>query len=178
MGGVRRVMVVGHSGAGKDTACEYLAQVTRLRFAGTTSVYLARYVAARLGVTVEQTYRTRHANRNLWHKVGNDVRRLDPARLVRESLEHAELTGGVRKIEELQACRREGLVDLVVWVANDRARPGPTLTISPRDCDVVVENHDTLQGFHERLFEMAQSHGFPMKARREKSWMRIEPGEE
>lgn len=178
MGDVRRVMVVGHSGAGKDTACEYLAEITHLRFAGTTSVYLAKYVAAWLGITVEQTYRTRHANRNLWHKVGNEVRRLDPARLVRESLEYADLTGGVRKIEELQACRREGLVDLVVWVANDRARPGPTLTFGPAACDVIVENHASLEEFHERLREMARSHDLPMKARREKSWMRIEPGEE
>ena len=109
--GMMRVMVVGHSGAGKDTACEHLAAVTHLRFAGTTSAYLARHVAARLGVTLEQAYRTRHANRNAWHRVGNELRRLDPALLVRESLEHADITGGASKIEELRACRREGLVD-------------------------------------------------------------------
>jgi hypothetical protein len=117
-------MVVGYGGPGKDTACEYLAKVTHLRFSGTTSVYLARHVAARLGVSVEQAYRSRHANRNLWHKVGNEIRRLDPGLLVRESLRHAEITGGVRGIEEVEACRRGRLVDLIVWVANDRVRPG------------------------------------------------------
>src|SRR5262245_47607276 len=61
-GGRMRVLVVGPSGAGKDTACEYLARVTNLRFAGTTSLYLAKYVAARLGVSEEEAYRTRHAN--------------------------------------------------------------------------------------------------------------------
>src|SRR5262245_29765645 len=116
MAGWKRVMVVGHSGAGKDTACRILAEVTHLRFAGTTSDCLARHVAARLGVSVEQAYRSRHANRNLWHRVGNELRRLDPGRLARESLEHAEITGGVRGIEEIEACRREGLVDLVVWI--------------------------------------------------------------
>ncbi|MFO0843290.1 MAG: hypothetical protein U0797_12985 [Gemmataceae bacterium] len=146
---VRRVMFVGHSGAGKDTACRLLADVTGLRFAGTTSDYLAKYVADRLGATVEQAYRTRHANRGVWHEVANEVGMLRPGRLVRESLEHADITGGARKAEEVEACRREGLIDLVVWVANGRVRPGPTLTIGPEDCDVVVVR-DNLGEFRRR----------------------------
>ena len=86
---VKRLLVVGPSRAGKDTACEYLAAVTHLRFAGSTSVFLAKYVADRLGVSVEQAYRSRHANRNQWHRVGNEIRRRDPGLLIRESLEHA-----------------------------------------------------------------------------------------
>src|SRR5215470_8129223 len=97
----RRILVVGHGRAGKDTACEYLAQITHLRFAGSTSVVLARYVAARLGVSEEEAYRTRHRDRNLWHRIGNEVRKLDPGRLVRESLEHADLVAGVRGLAEI-----------------------------------------------------------------------------
>jgi hypothetical protein len=159
-----RVMVVGYGGAGKDTACEYLAKVTHLRFAGTTSVYLVRHVAARLGVSVEQAYCSRHANRNLWHKVGNEIRRLDPGLLVRESLRHAEITGGIRGIEEINACRRDRLVDLIVWVANDRVRPGSTLTFGERDCDVAVPNHGSIEEFHARLLDLARLAGMPMRA--------------
>src|SRR5215468_6008249 len=93
MGGYKRILAAGHSGAGKDTACLLLAELTYLRFAGTTSDCLAKYVAARLRVPLAQAYRTRHANRNLWHRVGNEIRRRDPGLLVRESLEHAEITG-------------------------------------------------------------------------------------
>src|SRR4051812_27134859 len=107
--GSKCVLVVGPRGAGKDTACRYLAEVTTLRFAGTTSDCLARHVAARLGVSLEQAYRSRHANRGLWHRVGNEVRRRDPGLLVRQSLRLAEITGGARAIEEILACRREGL---------------------------------------------------------------------
>ena len=73
MGESKRIMVVGHSGAGKDTACLYLAAVTYLRFAGTTSRYLARYVAASLGVSEAQALHGRHANRNRWRRVGNEM---------------------------------------------------------------------------------------------------------
>src|SRR5438093_12130247 len=131
MSGRKRIMVVGHSGAGKDTACRFLAEVTHLRFAGTTSHYLARHVAARLGVSVQQAYRSRHANRNLWHRVGNELRRRDPGLLSRESLQHAEITGGVRGIEEVRACRRENLVNLIVWIDNPRVARNSTVTFGP-----------------------------------------------
>lgn len=126
MADLKRILVVGHSHAGKDKACEYLTRVTALRFVGSTSRYLAKYVVTRLGVSEQEAYRTRHANRNLWHRVGNEVRKRDPGLLVRESLKHAEIVGGVRGAEEMRVCRQDGLVDLVVWIANDRvpkARP-------------------------------------------------------
>jgi len=147
MSETKRILVVGHGRAGKDTACEYLASITTLRFAGTTSLYLARYVAARLGVPEQEAYRTRHQNRNLWHRVGNEVRRQDPGLLVRESLAHADIIGGVRDLEEIKACREEDLVDLIVWIANDRAPKDSTVTFGERDCDVTVPNHWTLEEF-------------------------------
>src|SRR4051812_44847639 len=35
MNQAKRILIVGHGRAGKDTACEFLAEVTTLRFAGT-----------------------------------------------------------------------------------------------------------------------------------------------
>jgi hypothetical protein len=163
MSNPRRILVVGHGRAGKDTACEYLAMVTHLRFAGTTSLYLARYVAARLGVSQEEAYRTRHLNRNFWHRVGKEVRRQDPGLLVRESLEHAEIVGGVRDSVELAVCRREHLVDLIVWVDNERVPKDSTVTFGERDCDITVPNHWTLEEFHGRLLRLAQFAGLPMR---------------
>jgi len=96
-GGIKRILVVGHSGAGKDTACEYLARAAHLRFAGTTSRYLARYVAARLGVSVEQAYRSRHANRNLWHRVVSAGAARGPHRLARQRPCPSGLDGEVRR---------------------------------------------------------------------------------
>jgi hypothetical protein len=157
----KRILVVGHGRAGKDTACEYLAAITRLRFAGSTSVYLARHVAARLGVSEQEAYRTRHRDRSLWHRVGNEIRRQDPGLLVRESLANAEIAGGVRDREEIAVCRREDLVDLIVWVANDRVPHDATVTFGERDCDVTVPNHWGLDEFHRRLLRLARFAGLP-----------------
>jgi hypothetical protein len=163
MGRPRQILVVGHSRSGKDTACEYLARITELRFAGSTSAYLARYVAARLGVPEEEAYRTRHRDRNLWNRVGNELRRLDPGLLVRESLKHAEIVAGVRGAEELAACRVEGLVGLVVWVANGRVPRDSTVKFTERDCDVTVDNHGSVEEFRRRLLLLARSAGLPLR---------------
>jgi hypothetical protein len=164
MGDGKRILVVGHGRAGKDTACEYLASVTHLRFAGSTSVYLAKHVAARLGVSKEEAYRSRHANRSLWHRVGNEVRRQDPGLLLRESLAQAEIAAGVRDLAEIEVCRREDLVDLIVWVANDRVSRDATLTFGERECDITVPNHWGLDEFRGRLLRLARFAGLPMRA--------------
>ncbi len=163
MSDLRRILIVGYSRAGKDTACEYLAKSTELRFAGTTSLYLARYVAARLGVSEEEAYRTRHQNRNLWHRVGNEVRKRDPGLLIRASLEYAEIVGGARDLEEIIACKQNHLVDLIVWIANSRVRKDSTVNFSEQDCDIIVPNHWTLEEFHLRLLRLARFAGLPMR---------------
>jgi cytidylate kinase len=159
----KRILVVGPSGAGKDTACEYLATITHLRFAGTTSLYLAKYVATRLGISAQQAYRTRHQNRNFWNRVGNEIRKQDPGLLLRESLEHAEIVGGVRGVEEIAACRREALVDLIVWIDNLRVGRDSTLKFSEHDCDVVVPNHGSMEEFHGHLLRLARFAGLPLR---------------
>jgi hypothetical protein len=162
---VKRILIVGHGRVGKDTACEYLARITHLRFAGSTSVYLARYVAERLGVSEQEAYLTRHSNRNFWHRVGNEVRRRDPGLLIRESLLHAEIVGGVRDLEEINICRQEHLVDLIVWISNERVKSDSTVKFTKRDCDIIVPNHWSLEEFHLRLLRLAQFAGLPMRAK-------------
>ena len=157
----KRIMIVGHGRAGKDTACEYLAKVTQLRFAGTTSLYLAKYVAARLGVSEQDAYSTRHLNRNFWHRVGREIRKRDPGLLIRESLQNAEIVGGVRDREEIAACKQDHLVDLIAWIDNDRVSKDSTVTFVERDCDIVVPNHGSLEEFHRRLLRLAHLRACP-----------------
>ena len=164
MNNPKRILVVGHGRVGKDTACEYLAKVTNLRFAGTTSLYLTKFVAERLGVSVQEAYRTRHQNRNLWHRIGKEVRKKDPGFLLRESLANAEIVGGICDLEEMAVCRQERLVDLVVWINNDRVPADSTIKFSERDCDISVPNHWSLEEFQRRLLQLANFAGLPLRA--------------
>ena len=161
----KTIMFVGHGRAGKDTACEHLAFVTGLRFAGTTSKYLAEYVAAKLGLPVDVAYARRHESnemRNFWYNCGNELRENGPTTLIRKALEHGEITGGVRDYEEIVAAREENLIDIIVWVDNNRVPEDPTVKFTQRECDLVIPNHWSLDEFYRRIVRFAEFAGLPM----------------
>lgn len=152
-----RILFVGYGRAGKDEACEHVAFVSGEKNAGTTSKYLTKYVARVLRVSEEHAYANRHHNRGLWKAIGDEVRRDDPAKLIREALAVGPISGGVRDKAELDAARRENLVDLIVWVRNDRVPVDPTVTFAEADCDLTVVNNGTLAEYHRKLTPLAET---------------------
>ncbi len=163
---MKTIMFVGEGRAGKDTACDYLAEITTLRNAGTTSKYLSKYVAKKLGISEADAYARRHESdemRILWYNTGNEVRTEGPTTLAREALLHGEITGGLRDLEEIRACRVERVADLIVWVENKRVKKDPTVMFTSAEADIVIENNGTLEEFYERLTRFAKFASLPMK---------------
>jgi len=154
-----KLLIVGLGRAGKDTAGEYLESISTLKFAGTTSRYLAPYVADRLGVTVDDAYRDRHRNRDEWYRIGNEIRENDPGILIRESLRYGDIVGGVRDWEEIVAARRGGMVDLIVWIENIWVPVDPTVKFSARECDLTIPNNWGIDEFRGRLRRFAAAIG-------------------
>lgn len=152
-----KLMLVGPSRCGKDEAGQFLESITGLRFAGTTSKYLSPYVARCLGMNEEECYAKRHEMREAWYHVGRAVRSGDPGILVRESLKHGEIIGGVRDREEVIAARE--MVSLIVWIENERPEKDPTLMFGPECCDIIIPNNGTLEEYHERLRRFAAALG-------------------
>jgi len=151
----KKILLVGYGRAGKDEGLNYLAALTRLRNAGCTSVYLAKYVARDLGISEAEAYRTRHQCRDDWYEIGVLLREKDPGILLREALENGPLTGGVRDLEEIIEARRCNLVDLIVWVENIRVPIDPTVKFDPEHCDVIVQNNGTLDEYQDKLRRLA-----------------------
>lgn len=151
---MKTVILCGMGRSGKDTGCEILASLTGLRNAGTCSVYLCDYVAAALGQSKEQAYAERHLKREIWRALGDEMRRDDPAIIIRTMLQHGEIGGGPRGLAEVEAARAEGLGDLWVWV--DRDVPvDPTVEYGPGHCDIVIENKGTLDEYAAKLRRLA-----------------------
>lgn len=163
---MKTIMFVGHGRAGKDTACAYLSQITTLRNAGTTSKYLAQYMAGKLNLPVEEAYARRHESdemRTKWYDGGNELRERGPTTLIRMALENGEITGGVRDLAEIVAAREEGLIDLIVWVENTRVKPDPTVKFTEREADLVIQNNWGLDEFHHRIWRFARFAGLPVR---------------
>src|SRR5687768_11374502 len=114
-----KIAICGPGRSGKDTAAEWFAGHTVLRFGRTTSEVIAPHAAARLGLPVDVAFAQRHADRQLWFAIGVELQQSDPAYLVRETLRDAEISVGLRSRDELAAVRGERLVDLVAWIDRD-----------------------------------------------------------
>lgn len=163
-----KLLFVGHGQAGKDEALNYLEQISVLKNAGTTSKYLAKYIAQAKGCSEEEAYNNRRNERDLWFKTGNEIREGDPAKLLREAYAaggllttddelHCVGTGGLRDFAEIKAAK--GVADLIIWVDNLWVPVDPTLKFTQRECDIIIPNHWGLPEYHERLYRFAKTWG-------------------
>lgn len=152
-----KILLVGHGRAGKDEAGLYLEKITNLTFAGTTSAYLCKHVARILRVSEEEAYRDRHKKRMLWRIIGDFIRRDDPLVLVKDAFAHGEISGGVRGYPEIVAAKE--YVDWIIWIDNNRVPKDPTVEFSSREADIIIENHWSLEEYHERLKRFAKKIG-------------------
>lgn len=144
-----KILIVGHGRSGKDESVQIVSRLTGLRAAGTFSLYLAPYVAERLGVPVEQAYAERHQNRRVWMETGEDLRRHDPTFLCRQAFAHGDVSGGVRGAAEIREIRRLELADLVVWLDRD-VPPDPTMEFGSDWADARMDNNGTLLDLERR----------------------------
>lgn len=76
------LLLVGPGRSGKDEAGVFLHNHTVLDFGGTTSRYLLKHMAIKLGCTEEEAYANRHINRMEWYNHGNFLRQQDPGMFV------------------------------------------------------------------------------------------------
>lgn len=157
-----KLAIVGPGGCGKDTAGEYLGRLTGLRYSAesSTSRALLQYVrqyAQELGCPIspsmsdDETYANRRLERSLWWSAGRKLQaRFGETCLVRKALEKCDIVVGMRNLSELTTARREGLVDLVVWVERSGLTDS-TLDITYLDADMSVLNNGTMSDFCQSL---------------------------
>lgn len=146
-----RIALLGNGRAGKDTAGGWLGLFTPLRYVGSTSRVICPLIAKDLGITPEEAWAGRHANRKYWYDWANEYRKDDATKLARACLESGDIVVGLRADYELAACTDVALFDLVVWVENPRVPPDPTVTFTSKDCDIIIVNDGELPAFYDKL---------------------------
>lgn len=153
-----KLLFVGHSRCGKDEAGIWLSRNTTLSFAGTTSKFLAPYVAEHLQIPEHEAYQRRHepGMRETWHLIGKRVRHEDPGCLMRQAFAAGDVSGGVRDFEEIVNAHDH--CDLIVWVERDVPKD-PTLEFDSTYADIVIENLWSLERYYEKLQALANTLG-------------------
>lgn len=154
-----KIAILGYGRAGKDEAGAWLGRNTPLIYTGSTSQVLCPLIAIELGISEEEAWNTRHANREYWFEFGNNYRKGDPAKIARKCLLASDMVIGLRDKEELQACKDARLFDLIIWIHRLGTPVDPTVTFSRNDCDLIIDNVGTLKEYHQKLHKLAKFAG-------------------
>jgi hypothetical protein len=172
MNNIKRILIVGNGRAGKDTAAMYLAKLTKIPYAGSTSWAAKEIVAKKLGVHPQEAWENRHANREKWKSICDVLRSHDQTLLIRLALAVANenksaglLAGwrgivvGVRDHKEIDAAKQQKLFDRIIWIANPRVPVDSTVTFGAQNCDEIIWNKGTIMDFRLTLFGWAEHNG-------------------
>lgn len=154
---VPTIAICGYGRAGKDTAAEWFRDHSILEFCGGCSWTGLPYVAKRLCISEEEAWNTRHHRRMEWYEILNEYRKDDPTRLIKDVLKHSEIICGIRDKKELISGQEENLIDLTIWIENNRVDVDPTVTYSVDDCDLIIRNCGTLEDFYKKLYRLTNS---------------------
>src|SRR5687768_13623104 len=119
-----RICIAGPGRSGKSTAAKFLSEVTPLRYVGGTSFCFRELVFRRM-VTLgtpyadpDDCYENRHGNRELWAEIIRRFVESDPPAKYRWCFDHYDqsILEGIRRKDELLACRDAGLFQTVIWI--------------------------------------------------------------
>jgi hypothetical protein len=153
-----KLIIVGHARHGKDTVCEMLAE---FGYTWQSSSWLCGQIAVWPFMktdypTYEACFADRHNHRAFWFETIKAFNTPDQTRLAREILSQSDIYCGMRRFEELSACKDAKVCDMVVWVdASKRVEPEPktSMTIKGHQAHYVIDNNGDLTNLRSKVIK-------------------------
>jgi len=108
-------------------------------------------------------WQERHQHREEWKRRLDDLRTDDETLLAELALASGEIASGLRDKAELEAVKRKGLFERIIWVSRPGTPRDFTVTYGPEDCDETIVNDGNLEQYHAKLFEWAVNNRLPLK---------------
>ena len=157
-----KLFICGHARHGKDTMAEELREEWGMTFHDSSYFMAERLVIEMMereyGISypsAHDCWLDRHNHRPKWYKIITEYNQNNPTRLTREIFEDADIYVGCRNRSEFLAAKH--LADLSIWVdASQRlgAEPNSSMSIERADCDIVIENNESLIIFKEKIHRL------------------------
>lgn len=117
-------------------------------------------IARDLNMSEEETWAKRHEMREYWKNWCNRYREKDQSALAKKMIEQCEIVVGLRDKPELEACRKDGIIDQYIWIHRDVPKD-PTVTFTADDCDLVIYNTSSLTNFYSKLYSWLNLSNIP-----------------
>lgn len=154
-----KLLIIGHKRSGKDTLAEILSKHFDFTFMSSSLAAAEEFIYDALRDkygyrTFKECYEDRVNRRAEWFDLICEYNQYDKTRLAKKILSKNDCYVGMRSSEEIEQCKREGLIDLVIWVdASGRVEDegSDSFNIKKEDADIVIENNTTLKDFEAKV---------------------------
>ncbi|MCR9292891.1 MAG: hypothetical protein NXI32_09240 [bacterium] len=153
-----KLCIIGHARHGKDTVAHLLERYG-LKTQDSSRFALRKFLFAQLAPkysykSINEAYLDRVNRRAEWYEAIREYNQLDRARLAKELLREADIYVGMRDLEEIIACKEQGIFDWIIWVDASKRKPPEdksSFNISPDLANVVINNNDTEEQLELRV---------------------------
>lgn len=150
---------------GKDSMSEILRDNLDFKFISSSQaaadIFIYDLLKQKYGYkTSEECFEDRVNHRAEWYQLICDYNKDDRTNLARGILELANCYVGMRDRDEILACMKEGLFDLIVWVdASERlpSEDASSFNIDKSCADIIIDNNSTFEVFKERVLRFGKT---------------------
>ena len=160
-----RLLILGYGRHGKDTVAEMLRDKHGFSFISSSEFVGREVMWDNWGIarynSFEAMFDDRMNCRQIWMEMVSAFNTPDKARTARTMLERGyDMYVGMRRLDELLACREALLFDYVVWVDRSEHLPPETgsmdITRDSAEPDFVIDNNGTLADLEKAVDYMVE----------------------
>lgn len=159
-----KIVCLGFSRSGKDTAAEILKQETGLSFQSSSYFCAEHFLFEKLKhefgyKTVEECFERRHESgmRKRWFDEICAYNEGRPQKLCEAIFAEYDMYVGLRNKVELDAYKNSGEECFCIWIQRDSASESTdSCTVTKDDADLIIENNGTLEEFEAKVLKFCK----------------------
>lgn len=165
---IPELLIIGMGRHGKDTVAEILRDRCGMEFSSSSyaayEIFIYDLFKEKYGYTsIEEAYEDRHNYREELFNLIQVYNKNKLTRLARDILERTDMYVGMRCKKEVEACIKEGVFDLIIWVdASERVdyvEDSSSITVTKAHADIVIDNNGTLKDLERKVVNLARALG-------------------
>jgi len=157
-----KLLIIGHARHGKDTVAEMINKEHGYKFKSSSEaaaeIFLYDKLKEQYGYeTFQECFEDRMNHRQEWYEAIVTYNTPDKVRLAREIMEDNDIYVGMRDNDEIMACLKDNIFDLIIGVYDPR-KPFEDSTSFNIDmwhlADVVIPNAGTLEDLRIKVWNL------------------------
>ena len=160
----KKYIVLGQKRSGKDTFAEILFEAYGITYSSSSEasnrLFLFDILKEKYGYkTLEECFDDRVNHRDEWYKLICEYNSIDKTRLAKDIMKDFDMYVGIRDLEEFQACVKNNIFDLIIWVdASERVHSENEkfMKITKSMADIIIDNNGTYEDFKERVIRFGK----------------------